>query len=317
VLPYVVLPAVAFAAGFVDAIAGGGGLLTVPALLNFTPDVRLALGTNKGQSVFGAFASLTSFARAGRVNRKRAVPAFVAALVGSLAGVKLVLSIKPETLRPIVLVLLVLVAAFFLLRRKRAPRSAVVKVPGAPAAESSSTDVSSRVDSHGSGAGSDVSPGSDSHAPPGSDSHASSRADSHGSRADSHAPPGGIAIVREHPVVFALIVGGALGLYDGFFGPGTGTFLIALHTALFGDELTEASANAKVANFASNLGSVAMFASQGKIELKWALPMAVTQMLGGYVGAKAAIKGGERVVRAGVLAVTVALVVRLGWQMVG
>ncbi len=286
-LPYVVLPAVAFAAGFVDAIAGGGGLLTVPALLNFTPDVRLALGTNKGQSVFGSFASLTSFARAGRVNKKRAVPAFVAALVGSLAGVKLVLSIKPETLRPIVLVLLVLVAAFFLLRRKKAPRSAVVKVPGAPAAESSSTDVSSRADK-------DVPPG-----------------------ADSHAPPGGIAIVREHPVVFALIVGGALGLYDGFFGPGTGTFLIALHTALFGDELTEASANAKVANFASNLGSVAMFASQGKIELKWALPMAVTQMLGGYVGAKAAIKGGERVVRAGVLAVTVALVVRLAWQMVG
>lgn len=262
-LPYLVLPLVAFAAGFVDAIAGGGGLLTVPALLSFTPDVRLALGTNKGQSVFGAFASLTSFARAGRVNRRRAVPAFAAALVGSLAGVKLVLSIKPETLRPIVLALLVAVAVFFLLRRKRPARSAVVGEAAPPE------------------------------------------------------PKGGVAIVREHPVVFALLVGGALGLYDGFFGPGTGTFLIALHTALFGDDLTEASANAKVANFASNLGSVAMFASQGKIELKWAVPMAVTQMIGGYVGAKTAIKGGERVVRAGVLAVTVALVVRLAWQMIG
>lgn len=262
-LPYFVLPAVAFAAGFVDAIAGGGGLLTVPALLSFTPDVRLALGTNKGQSVFGSFASLTSFARAGRVNRKRAVPAFFAALVGSLAGVKLVLSIKPETLRPIVLALLVLVAVFFLTRRKKAPRKAVI---GEPVPEP---------------------------------------------------PKEGVAIVRDHPVVFALLVGGALGLYDGFFGPGTGTFLIALHTALFGDDLTEASANAKVANFASNLGSVAMFASQGKIDVRWALPMAVTQMLGGYVGARAALKGGERVVRAGVLAVTVALVVRLAWQMLG
>jgi uncharacterized membrane protein YfcA len=261
VIPSLVLPVVAFAAGFVDAIAGGGGLLTVPALFSVTPDIRLALGTNKGQSVFGAFTSLASFARAGRVNRKRAAPTFLAALLGSLAGVKLVMSIPPETLRPIVLVLLVAVAVFFLTRRKRAPRSAVI---GEPTPEP---------------------------------------------------PPGGIAIVRRHPLVFGAIVGGALGLYDGFFGPGTGTFLIALHTALFGDDLTEASANAKVANFASNLGSVAMFASEGKIELKWALPMAAAQIAGGYVGAKTAIKGGERVVRAGVLAVTVALVVRLAWQM--
>lgn len=260
-LPYVVLPLVAFVAGFVDAIAGGGGLLTVPALLSFTPDVRLALGTNKGQSVFGSFASLVSFARAGRVHRRRALPAFFSALIGSLIGVKLVLALPPSALRPIVLVLLVAVALFFLLRRKRPPRSAVIgEAPEPP-------------------------------------------------------PPGGLAIVRAHPVPFAALVGAALGLYDGFFGPGTGTFLIALHTALFGDDLTEASANAKVANFASNLGSVCLFAIEGKIELRWALPMAVMQMAGGYAGARAAIKGGERVVRAGVLVVTVALVARLAWQM--
>jgi uncharacterized membrane protein YfcA len=261
VLPYILLPLVAFFAGFVDAIAGGGGLLTVPALLTMTPDVRLALGTNKGQSVFGAIASLTSFARAGRVNKRRALPAFIAALLGSLVGVRLVFALAPETLRPVVLVLLVSVAIFFVLRRKPPPRAVVIGEPLPPP------------------------------------------------------PRGGIAIVREHPVVFSLLVGGALGVYDGFFGPGTGTFLIVLHTTLFGDELTEASANAKVANFASNLGSVAMFAAQGKIELRWALPMAAAQMVGGYVGARAAIKGGERVVRAGVLAVTVALVVRLVWQM--
>lgn len=263
-LPYVLLPAVAFAAGFVDAIAGGGGLLTVPALLSFTPDVRLALGTNKGQSVFGSFASLTSFARAGRVNARRAVPAFFAALAGSLLGVRLVFALRPETLRPVVLTLLVAVAVFFLVRRKRPPRSAVVGEPVPPAP-----------------------------------------------------PPSGVALVRRHPALFAGIVGGVLGLYDGFFGPGTGTFLIVAHTALFGDELTDASANAKVANFASNLGSVVLFASQGKIELRWALPMAAMQLVGGYVGAKTAIRGGERVVRAGVLLVTVALVVRLAWQMLG
>lgn len=263
-LPYLLLPAVAFVAGLVDAIAGGGGLLTVPALLNVTPDVRLALGTNKGQSVFGSFAALVSFVRAGRVHRRRALPAFAAALLGSLIGARLVFALQPETMRPVVLALLVAVAVFFLVRRKRPPRSAVVgePVPAPPTAV-------------------------------------------------------GISLARSQPVLLAALIGGALGVYDGFFGPGTGTFLIAAHTALFGDELTEASANAKVANFASNLGSVALFASQGKIELRWALPMAAMQLVGGYVGAKMAIRGGERVVRTGVLVVTIALVIRLAWQMFG
>lgn len=260
-LATIVLPLVAFAAGFIDAIAGGGGLLTVPALLNFTPDIRLALGTNKGQAVFGSFASLASFVRAGHVHRGRAAPTFLAAFIGAIAGARLVLVIKPEALRPVVLVLLVAVALFFLARRRRPPQSAVIGEPLAPQA------------------------------------------------------PAGWAIARENPAAFAALIGGALGFYDGFFGPGTGTFLIALHTAVFGDDLTSASANAKVANFASNLGSVILFAIDGKIKLEWALPMAAMQALGAFTGTRAAIKGGERVVRAGVLAVTAALVARLVWQM--
>src|SRR5690349_24362503 len=75
------LAGVAFLAGVIDAIAGGGGLLTVPALLVATGgDTRLALGTNKGQSVFGSFAALVSFHRAGRLARGRIVPTFAAAL---------------------------------------------------------------------------------------------------------------------------------------------------------------------------------------------------------------------------------------------
>jgi uncharacterized membrane protein YfcA len=267
ILPYIVLPIVAFAAGFVDAIAGGGGLLTVPALLSFTPDVRLALGTNKGQSVFGSFASLLSFARAGRVHRRRALPTFLAAFGGSLLGVRLVFALRPETLRPVVLVLLIAVAGFFLVRRRRPPRSVVIGEPASAQPEV--------------------------------------------------IPAAGWAIAQRHPAAIAALIGGALGLYDGFFGPGTGTFLIALYTGLFGDELTAASANAKVANFASNLGSVILFALEGKIQLAWALPMAAMQALGAFAGTRAAIRGGERVIRAGVLAVTAALVARLAWQMAG
>src|SRR5262249_24580022 len=108
-------------------------------------------------------------------------------------------------------------------------------------------------------------------------------------QAPAAAPPGW-AITRRNPVLFAALIGGTMGLYDGFFGPGAGTFLIALQTGLFGDDLTEASANAKVANFASNLGSVILFAIEGKIELRWAIPMAVMQALGAFAGTRAAIR---------------------------
>ena len=241
---------VAFAAGVIDAIAGGGGLLTFPALLTATGgDVRLSLGTNKGQSVFGSASSLLSYYRAGRIARARFLPTFFPALAGALIGVRLALSLPPDVLRPVVMSLLVAIALFLALRGRR------------------------------------------------------------------KLPPKAWAVAERHPVVVAISIGLVMGTYDGFFGPGVGTFLIALFVAIFGDDLTAATANAKVANFASNLGSVATFALAGQIDFRLALPMAAGQALGGMVGAKLAIKGGERFIRAGVLCVTVALVVRLAWQM--
>jgi uncharacterized membrane protein YfcA len=255
VLPLLLLCAVAFAAGVIDAIAGGGGLLTVPSLLLVTGTPRLALGTNKGQSVFGAFASLVSYHRAGRVNRSRAVPSFLAALAGSLVGVRLVLTLRPELLRPVVLGLLIGVAIFFAARGTRARKA--------------SPDVARLR----------------------------------------------WKVAEDHPVFTAGAIGLVMGAYDGFFGPGTGAFLIVLFTTIFGDDLVEATANAKVANFASNLGSVVSFAAAGAIDFRLALPMAVAQATGGIVGARAALRGGERLIRAGVVVVTIALAVRIAWQM--
>jgi hypothetical protein len=255
VLPILLLCAVAFVAGVIDAIAGGGGLLTVPSLMLVMPTPRLALGTNKGQSVFGAFASLVSYHRAGRVHRERALPSFFAALVGSLIGVRLVLMLRPELLRPVVLVLLVSVAIFFAIRSARARK---------------------------------VSP---------------------------LAPRPSFRVAHDHPVFTAAAIGLVMGTYDGFFGPGTGAFLIVLFTTVFGDDLVQATANAKVANFASNLGAVVSFAAAGAIDFRIALPMAVAQGLGGIVGARAALRGGERLIRAGVVVVTVALAARIAWQM--
>ncbi|MFT3774006.1 MAG: TSUP family transporter [Minicystis sp.] len=247
------LTAVAFGAGVIDAIAGGGGLLTVPALLVATAgDTRLTLGTNKGQAVFGSCSAFLSFWRAGRIHRERLWPTFFSALLGSVAGVRLVLALRPEALRPIVLGLLVAVALFFTIRGRRKPGAAAPKA---------------------------------------------------------------WAIAEAHPAVAAAGIGLLMGIYDGFFGPGVGTFLIALFVAIFGDDMTSATANAKVANFASNLGAVVLFAMAGQINFRFALPMAAAQALGGTVGARLAMRGGERLIRAGVLLVTTALVLRIAWQM--
>ncbi len=106
-----------------------------------------------------------------------------------------------------------------------------------------------------------------------------------------------------------------LAFYDGFFGPGTGTFLILAYTWLFHDPLDAASANAKVVNFASNLASMVAFGLSGAIVWKLAAPMAAGQLIGGYFGAHATIRGGRAVVRYAVIVVSLALVIRLGWRL--
>jgi uncharacterized membrane protein YfcA len=235
----------AFLAGVVDAIAGGGGLLTLPALIAAGLPPHLALGTNKGQSVFGSAAALWRFARERRIDARLAARTFPLGLVGSLGGAAAVLLVPPAVLRPLVLVLLLAAAAVVALRRPSdsGPRSAVSWAGwGAPAA--------------------------------------------------------------------ALL----LGAYDGFFGPGTGTFLIVAWVTLLGRSLTDASADAKVVNVASNLAAVGMFAARGNVAWALALPMAAAQFAGGSLGAHLAVRGGDAVVRRVVLAVVAALVTKLSWD---
>lgn len=240
---FVFLLPMAFLGGVIDAIGGGGGLLTLPALLAAGLPPHLALGTNKGQAVFGSSSALLRYARAGLVNAPRARVAFPAALVGSALGVELALFVTPQTLKPIVLVLLPVAALAMLL----APRM-----------------------------------------------HAARRLSP-----------------SSHQLGTAAAIALVIGAYDGFFGPGTGTFLIVAFVIFFGSELTHASADAKVVNFASNLAAAALFASRGAVVWHIALPMAVAQLLGALVGSQLVLRGGERIVRVAVLLVVVALVVKL------
>jgi uncharacterized protein len=117
--------------------------------------------------------------------------------------------------------------------------------------------------------------------------------------------------------VRAAVIALAIGAYDGFFGPGTGTFLIVAFVGLLGDGLARASADAKVVNFASNLAAVALFMTRGTVLWRVALPMAAAQLAGGWLGAHLAIRRGDALVRRAVVAVALALAAKLALDMHG
>jgi uncharacterized protein len=242
-LVIVLLTVTAFVAGTVDAIAGGGGLITLPVLLTAGLSPHEALGTNKGQSVWGSGAALVTFWRAGQVDRTQAAWTFPLGVIGSAIGAQLVLLIDKDSLRPVVIVMLIAAASLL-----------VIKKPVA---------VGERVRNY---------------------------------------------------LGIACVLAFVIGAYDGFFGPGTGTFLIVGFVAFCRTTITAATADAKVVNFASNLAALAAFAYEGSVVWEVALPMAGGQLLGGVLGARLALKGGARLIRLAVLAVSGALVIRLAFE---
>ena len=246
------LAGAAFVAGTFDAIAGGGGVITFPALLwaGLPPDI--ALGTNKGQSGFGSFSAMVRFGRSGLLDKPRARRTFPSALVGAACGALLVaFEVPNEVLRPVVLALLLGVTVFLLVR----PATLV------PAGE----------------------------------------------------PP-------RRPMYIAVTIAAVIGAYDGFFGPGTGTFAIIAFVLWLKDRAAQASADAKVLNFASNLASVIVFSFCGWVRWEVALPMAAAQFAGGALGAHLTVRRGDVLVRrvtpyvVGAVAVKVAIdLVRAWW----
>lgn len=235
----------AFCAGLVDAIAGGGGLVTVPALLAAGLPAPIALATNKGQAAFGALSSFTSFWSRGGIDRPRAPLGFAAGFVGSLTGAWVLLHIDPKPLKPVVLALLMLAATFIAWPRK-----------------------------------------------------------------PSSGKPHSWAMIALAPIAFVL------GFYDGFFGPGVGSMLIVVFVLVFGDTLTRASGNAKVVNLASNLAALLLFGIRGTVVWRIALPMAAANALGSFVGARVALKGGDKFVRVVVLGVVTILVLKMAYDLV-
>ncbi|MBX3228967.1 MAG: TSUP family transporter [Labilithrix sp.] len=235
----------AFGAGLVDAIAGGGGLITVPALFAAHLPVPVALATNKGQAAFGAVSSFMSFWTRGEIDKERALLGFAGGFVGSLAGAALLLVVPSKPLKPVSLVLLMIAAAIVMWPRK----------PG------------------------------------------------HGTR-------------RRWAMKALLPIAAALGFYDGFFGPGVGSMLIVAWVLVFGDAITRASGNAKVVNLGSNLAALLVFSVKGAVLWHVSAPMAIANACGSFLGARLAVKRGDRFVRTVVLLVVSALVLKMAYELV-
>lgn len=240
----------ALLAGFIDAVVGGGGLITVPALMLGLPagtPLPTLLGTNKVVAVTGATMAAGKFLRSGTLAWREMVAPVLASALGATGGVWLTYRVHGDFLRPVMLGLLVAMLAFTLLK----------------------PDLG-----------------------------------------DLHAPRFGL----NHQRGLAALIALALGFYDGFFGPGTGSMLIFLFVAVLGFDFLRASALAKSVNWASNLTAMGLFVWQGSWIPTVALSMAVANGVGGYLGAHVALSKGSRWVRGVFIGVVGALILRLGWQ---
>jgi uncharacterized membrane protein YfcA len=244
-----ILP-IAFLAGFVDAIAGGGGLILVPGLLLLFPQIPVVnlLGTNKLASFCGTFAASAHYIRTLNINFKVVFPALISSFLFAALGAKITTLLHNQTLKPIVFGLLILIGVYTLVNKQLGAKK----------------------------------------------------------------NPAPVALNLR---LYCVLVGSSLGFYDGFFGPGTGSFLIFCFVGWLGFSFLEGSAYAKLTNLASNLAAMLYFGLSGHIIYKMAVPMAVFNILGNMLGARLAIKKGSQFVRWVFLSVIVVTLLQFAYQM--
>lgn len=246
---FVLLGFAALLAGFIDAVAGGGGLIQVPALFTALPSQTPAtlFGTNKLSSIFGTGSATWRYARQIEICWRIAIPAALSAAVFSFAGAAAVTWLPRETVRPLVFGLLLLVIIYTLARPSLGQSKRTAMSPQ-----------------------------------------------------------------RER--WWALVLGAALGFYDGFFGPGTGSFLIFLLVRFFALDFLRASAVAKIVNLATNAAALAYFIPHGQVLWMLGLVMAVANITGAQIGSHLAIRHGSGFVRWIFLTSAILLLVKFGWD---
>lgn len=239
----------AFAAGFVDAIVGGGGLIQTPMGLILLPQLPVSsvVGSLKIPAFSGTAFAAAQYVKKVAINWKLLLPMMAVAMLASFAGSTLLTMVHNDFMKPVLLVVLTLVAIYTFIKK----------------------DFGQHKDK-------------------------------------AHSP-------TMH-IVYSLLISIVIGFYDGFIGPGAGSFLVLAFVALMGYDFLHASANAKMVNLATNFGSISLFILKGKIIWAVAIPMALCNAAGGFMGAKLAISKGNKFIRIFFLIIVVGTLIRFAYD---
>lgn len=237
-----------FLAQFIDSIAGGGGLVSIPALFAFGIPPHFALGTNKFGAMFGTVSSSIGFIRSKNIHITMLKYMVPCTIVGAVLGVNTVLLIDQKILSGIILVLLAVVCLYTVLKK-----------------DLGSTDAFSGV--------------------------------------------------NRKNIIIGCSIAFILGFYDGFFGPGTGSFLIFSFITFLGFDFLVSCGNAKVLNAFSGITSFIVFALHGKVIYSVGIPLAISMILGAMVGTKLAIKNGSKLIKPIFLMVSLGFIIKLSLEL--
>lgn len=245
----VLLAVFGFVAAFIDSTVGGGGLISLPALLGLGMPPYLALGTNKLAGTISSATSSYTFIRNGKFDKKLMLILFPVSLVGAYFGAKTVLFVPQDFLKVLVVIMMALIFVYTLFNKRF----------GQDANYKGLTKFTL-----------------------------------------------GLGI----PLTFLI------GFYDGFFGPGTGSFFVFVMVLLFGYDFVIAAGNGRILNLASNISALFVFTMEGKVVFMTGLIMGVAMLLGANLGARMAIKTGVRYVRPLFLIVSITLIAKMVYELI-
>ena len=234
-----------FLAGFVDSIAGGGGLISLPAYLLAGLPVHMAIGTNKFSSAFGTTLSTVRFIRQKLVIARFAIPSVFFGFSGSAIGAKLSLLVSETVLKSLLLVVLPIAAFCVLNRRIFRPN------------ESDNIKYDSKT---------------------------------------------------FFVVMFSAFL---VGIYDGLYGPGTGTFLIIAFSVFAKFSIKRANAHTKVINLSTNIAALVVFLLNGQVLIPLGIAAAVSNMLGNYAGSGLVMTKGVKIVKPLIIFVLTLLLIKI------
>jgi len=245
----IILCIAAFAAGFIDAIVGGGGLIQTPATLITLPQYPVAtlLGTTKIPSFIGTSMAAWQYARIVQLRWKLLAMMCSVALLAAYAGSKTVSIISNAFMKPVIFGVLILVGIYTYSKKNFGSNTTITK------------------------------------------------------------PPKNEWLIAAS---FSLLIG----FYDGFIGPGAGSFLVLFFISALGFDFLRASAHAKFVNLATNMGSIIFFSSSGHILYQYAIPMAICNFTGSILGTRLAILKGNSFIRIFFLIVVIGTIIRFGYD---